>query len=74
MEQQTKAFEARVSQWNRKLSVVHTEEKRQQQRRVQLAQRIVEAFEEARNYKQVKRSDSNNEFETEGREQIEDED
>ena len=51
MEQRTKAFEARVSQWNRKLSVVHSEEKKRQQRKVLLAQQIVEAFEEARNYK-----------------------
>ena len=79
MEQQTKAFEARVSQWNRKLSAVHSEEKRQQHRQAQLAQRIVEAFEDARNYKpgdeqkQPRRQNSNHEFETEGREQIEDE-
>lgn len=51
-EMQTKAFEARESQWNRKLSVKHSEEKRINQKKSDLSKQIVRAFEEARNYHQ----------------------
>ena len=36
-EMQTKAFEARESQWNRKLSVKHSEEKRINQKKSDLS-------------------------------------
>lgn len=47
---QTKAFEARESQWNRKLSIKQSEEKRINQVKSNMALSIVKAFEEARNY------------------------
>lgn len=49
-EMQTKAFEARESQWNRKLSIKQSEEKRINQVKSSMALSIVKAFEEARNY------------------------
>ena len=49
-EMQTKAFEARESQWNRKLSVKRSEEKQINQWKSNLSKQIVKAFEEARNY------------------------
>ena len=47
---QTKAFEARESQWNRKLSIKHSLEKQVNQKKSDLSKEIVKAFEEARNY------------------------
>ena len=49
-EMQSKAFEARESQWNRKLSIKHSEEKRLRQMKSNLSEAIVRSFEEARNY------------------------
>ena len=49
-EMRTKAFEARESQWNRKLSIKHSEEKRLRQIKTDLSESIVRSFEEARNY------------------------
>lgn len=49
-EVQSKAFEARESQWNRKLSIKQSEEKRVNQLKSSLAISIVQEFEDARNY------------------------
>ena len=48
----TKAFEARESQWNRKLSIKHSEEKKLNQQKSLLTISIVRSFEDARNYYQ----------------------
>ena len=70
----SKAFEARVSQWNRKLAIKqHSEEKNHQSERVMLAQSIVEAFENARKFK-ARSAISNREYDSNEPERINEED
>ena len=72
-EDQSNAFEARVSQWNRKLSIKqHSDEREIDNGKVDLARSIVVAFENARSTK-VRASISNKEGDSNEPDMVEDE-